>query len=110
MTNPISATARAWLYVVGIVVGALAVVGTAAMTVVGLTEWLPVLTAAVSALTVICSSLARANLSGLDAPAAAVTDYAASVAEGMPERAISEEEEEPSETAETTSQVDPKES
>ena len=61
--NPISEKVRGWLYVAAIVFGAVATVATVVLTVLGLTPWIAVLSAASGAVLTLASTLARANLS-----------------------------------------------
>lgn len=63
MENPISSTARGWVYVAGVILGAITGVIAAALTVAGLNQWQPVLAAAASAVAMVTGTLARSHLS-----------------------------------------------
>lgn len=69
MMNPISEKARGWLYVVGIIVGALCFVGGTVLEVLDLHAYSPILTSISAAVTTAVAVLARANLGASD------TDY-----------------------------------
>ena len=60
--NPLSAKARGHVYVAAIVAGGVALVGTAVLTTIGLTEWAPLPGVVASALSIVASNLARDNL------------------------------------------------
>lgn len=62
MDNPISTTTRGWVYVGGIIVGAVLGVVAVALSVAGLDQWQPVVTAAATAVALVSSTLARSNL------------------------------------------------
>ena len=62
MDNPIPATTRGGIYIAGIILGALAGVVASVLAVLGLGAGQPVVTAAASAVALVCSILARANL------------------------------------------------
>lgn len=62
MENPINSNARGWIYVVGIVIGALTGVAAATLTVLGLDAYQPIVAAFAAAIAVITGSLARSNL------------------------------------------------
>ena len=62
MKNPISMKTRGQLYVTSIILSGSALVVTAVLTLLGLPEWLAVVTATVSAVSMVASALARDNL------------------------------------------------
>lgn len=63
MTNPISPKVRSWIYILGIVIGALAVVIGPLSIAIGLSdEWVAVLISLAGAVGVLTSTLSRANL------------------------------------------------
>ena len=64
MDNPIPVTARGWVYVVGIVLGSILTVTAVVLTVLGLDQWQPIVTAVSGAVALVSSMLARANLTG----------------------------------------------
>lgn len=66
MKNPISETARGWLYVTGVVLGAVIFVAVELFKALGLEVYIPTLAAAASALTMVVSTLARSHLSSID--------------------------------------------
>ena len=66
MQNPIPTNARGWIYVWGIVLGALTGVAAAVLAVLGLDAWQPVVTAVASAVALVSSTLARTNLTSED--------------------------------------------
>ena len=68
MQNPIATATRGWIYVWGIILGALTGVAAAVLAVLGLDQWQPVVVAIASAIAVVSSTLARTNLSTEDAP------------------------------------------
>ena len=63
MKNPFSAEARGKIYVASIVASGAGLVATSVLTVLGQDVWLPVVTATVSAVSLVAGSLARENLS-----------------------------------------------
>lgn len=71
MTNPISASARAKIYVVGIVVGVLATVAPAVLAALAVSDrWTSVAISVIGAITTISNILARGNLTLDDAETA----------------------------------------
>lgn len=69
MENPIPTNARGWIYVWGIIIGALTAVVASVLAVLGIDAWQPVVTAVAAAVALISSTLARTNLSASDVPA-----------------------------------------
>ena len=66
MENPIPTNARGWIYVWGIIIGALTAVVASVLAVLGLDAWQPVVTAVASAVALVSSTLARTNLTSED--------------------------------------------
>lgn len=66
MMNPISEKARGWLYVMGIIVGALCFVGGTVLEVLDLHVYSPILTSISAAVATAVGILARANLGDSD--------------------------------------------
>lgn len=62
MDNPITPAARGRIYVAGIVIGALGLVASAALDILGANEWAPLVTAISSASGTLTATLSRANL------------------------------------------------
>ena len=69
MENPIPTNARGWIYVLGIIIGALTAVVASVLAVLGLDAWQPVVTAVAAAVALISSTLGRSNLSAPEAAA-----------------------------------------
>ena len=78
MDNPITPAARGWIYIVGVIFAALVGVAAVALSVAGLDQWQPVLTAAASAVAIVTGTLARSHL-------AVAADVAEDGAEAEPE-------------------------
>ena len=62
MTNPIPVETRGWLYVGGLVLAAVCLIVSAVLSVLGQTQWQPVVAVVGSSVGGLIATLARANL------------------------------------------------